>query len=406
MIKITFVGDIMIEPPVLKAAKQSDGTYNFDEVFAHAQTLFDEADLLIGNLETPIAGAEVGYTDDYFIFNAPDTFADAVKRAGFDMVATSNNHTFDRGYEGMMRTIKVLDEKGIGHHGTFLPGAHCPEAFYADVDGCKIAVIAYTYGVNPVKGVRYVTTGEYAGTVNLLRPETESIYQPGVFRKPDRIDKLFKMFDKEKRGRIKKALGLQYNYPRADDRLDKETMAPYVERFQCDIRTAKENADYVVFYPHVGGQFNPRPGAISEYVMDKAIEAGADAVIASHSHIVQKAKIRDGIPCMYSLGNFNMSPLSSLMLHEYLPDYGLAAHLYVEQGKLVKTTFSILKMVEKKGSQICAWPVDEYAKTLSSSLELEQLHSHVKEVYKTVTGTYLVGDVIQREYVLSENSAY
>ena len=117
--KITFVGDIMIEPPVLKAARQADGSYNFDEVFAHSQSLFDEADILIGNLETPMAGEEAVYTDDFYVFNAPDTYADAVKKAGFDMVATSNNHTYDRGYEGLKRTIKVLDEKGVSGQFSF-----------------------------------------------------------------------------------------------------------------------------------------------------------------------------------------------------------------------------------------------------------------------------------------------
>ena len=396
--KITLVGDIMIEPPVLKAARQKDGSYNFDEVFAHAQGLLDEADFLVGNLETPLAGEAAAYTQEYYVFNAPDAYADAVKKAGFDVVSTSNNHTYDRGYDGLERTIRVLDEKGIGHHGTFLPGGEHPEAFYAEVDGCKIAVIAYTYGVNSVGGKRWKTEGKYAGCVNLLRPETESIYQPGVFRGPTWVDKLFKKYDGEKRGRIKKALGMAAQYPRADDRLDKKTMAPYVEQFQSDIRKAKEKADIVIFYPHVGGQFNPRPGAISEYVMDKGLEAGADAIIASHSHMVQKGEMRQGVPCMYSLGNFNMSPLSSLYMEEAHPDYALAAHLYVEDKKIVKTTFSITKVVETKGSQVCAWPVDEYVKTLKTQQEKETLEKNVRWVYKMVTGDELQGEVIRREY--------
>ena len=396
--KITLVGDIMIEPPVLKAAKKADGSYDFYEVFEHTQSLFDEADFLVGNFETPLAGEEATYTQEYYVFNAPDAYADAVKKAGFDVVSTSNNHTYDRGYDGLERTIRVLDEKGIGHHGTFLPDGEKPEAFYADVDGCKIAVIAYTYGVNPVGSKRWKTEGKYAGCVNLLRPETESIYQPGVFRDEDWVDKLFKKMDREKRGRIKKKLGMTTQYPRADDRLDKKTMAPYVEKFQSDIRKAKEKADIVIFYPHVGGQFNPRPGAISEYVMDKGLEAGADAIIASHSHMVQKGEMRDGVPCMYSLGNFNMSPLSSLYIEEYHPDYGLATHLYVENKKIVKTTFSITKIVETKGSQVCAWPVDEYAKTLKTQQEKEALEKDVRWVYKMVTGTELQSEIIRREY--------
>ena len=78
--KITFIGDIMIEPPVLHGAKQPDGSYNFDAVFEKSQGLFDEADLLIGNLETPLAGEEALYTQHYYAFNAPDSYADYEER--------------------------------------------------------------------------------------------------------------------------------------------------------------------------------------------------------------------------------------------------------------------------------------------------------------------------------------
>ena len=397
--KITFTGDIMIEPPVLKAARQKDGSFDFYPIFAPAQKLLSEADLLIGNLETPLAGEAAGYTDDYYCFNAPDSYADAIKKAGFHMVSTANNHTLDRGFDGAERTIQVLDEKGIGHHGSFLLGTPRSEAWYTEVSGTKIAVVAYTYGTNyGDSGKHFWAEGDKRGTVNLLRPQTETVYQPGVYRDPDWVDKVFKFLDDEKRGRIKKHLpGLVHNYPRADDRLDKKTMAPYVEMFMSDLRKAKENADVVIFYPHMGGQFNPRPGAISEYVMDKGLEVGADAILASHAHMVQKAELRDGVPCAYSMGNFNMDPDSSLMVHEYLPDYGLAVHLYVEDKKIVKTTFSILKAVRKKKGQICAWPVDELYPTLNKK-EQELLLQDVRQMVKTVTGAEPDGEIICREY--------
>ena len=398
--KITVIGDIMIEPPVLKAAKQNDGTYCFDQVFAKAKNLFDEADLLIGNLETPLAGPEALYTQHYYAFNAPDDYADAIKKAGFHMVSTANNHTYDRGYEGADRTIRVLDEKGIAHHGSSLPGAPYREAAYLEKEGTTVAVVAYTYGTNHGgSGGKCLAEGERAGTVNLLRPQTETVYQTGVMRK-DWVDKLFPKMRGEKRGDIKKFFGMPSNYPRADDRLDKKTMAPYIERFQSDIRAAKEKADLVICYPHVGGQFNPRPGAISEYVVDKALQAGADAVLASHSHMLQKAVLRRGIPCAYSLGNFNMDPLSSLMLHEFLPDYGIAIHLYVENKKIVNTTFSILKMTRKKGGQTQTWPVDEFYATLEGK-EKTQLEADVAKIYQVVNECPPEGAIISREYPLT-----
>ena len=50
--KITFLGDIMAEPPVLKAAKRKNG-YDFRGVFAHTKNLLAQSDYVVGNLETP-----------------------------------------------------------------------------------------------------------------------------------------------------------------------------------------------------------------------------------------------------------------------------------------------------------------------------------------------------------------
>lgn len=399
--KITFLGDIMIEPPVLKAAKQPDGTYNFDGVFTHAQSLLDEADYVVGNLETPLAGEEVGYSKHHLAFNAPDAYVDAVMKAGIKLVSTSNNHAFDRGYEGMIRTIKVLDEKGIGHTGSFLPGTERPEAFYFELGGAKVAVIAYTYGTNyGGSGGECLAEGEYAGTVNLLRPQPESVYLPGVYRDKDWVDKVFKKLNPDEKGNIRKFLGMCASYPRDDDNLDKETMAPYVEQFQSDIRKAKEKADLVLFYPHVGGQFTLKPGHISRYVVDKAVEAGADAVIASHSHALHPAVIRDGVPCAYSLGNFNMNPLSFLAIPENVTEYGMALHLYVEDKKIQKVTFSIIKNYATPGSQISGYPIDELYKTLTTPEEKAKLEKDIQRVYGIVVGKVLKGDIIRREYEL------
>ena len=82
--KITFLGDIMCEPPVLAGAQQKDGSYNFDYVFARAQGLIDEADYVVGNLETPMCAKEMGYCNDFADFGCPEAMADALKDAGVD----------------------------------------------------------------------------------------------------------------------------------------------------------------------------------------------------------------------------------------------------------------------------------------------------------------------------------
>ena len=55
MKKITFFGDIMCEPSVLKAAKKGKD-YDFGFVFEGVRSLLKNTDCRIGNLETPMAG--------------------------------------------------------------------------------------------------------------------------------------------------------------------------------------------------------------------------------------------------------------------------------------------------------------------------------------------------------------
>ena len=134
--------------------------------------------------------------------------------------------------------------------------------------------------------------------------------------------------------------------------------------------------------------------------MDKALEAGADAVMASHSHMVQKAELRSGVPCAYSLGNFNMSPLSSLAMHENLSEYGLALHLYIEDKKIVKTTFSAILNYEKKGTQVSGYPVDALYAATTDPKEKQRLEKDIMKLYGTVTGKVLTGEIIRKEYEL------
>ena len=403
--KITFLADIMCEPPVLKAAKRRGGKYDFSGVFVHSKKLLSESDYVIGNLETPLAGKEAGYTNTHVSFNAPDEYADALIDAGVDLISTANNHTFDRGFEGMERTVRVLEEKGLAHTGSYLRSEQKPEAYYFERDGVKIAVIAYTFGTNfSSSGRRCLAEGEYAGTVNLLCPQEGSMYLPGELRAKNWVDRTFKKLkfikDANTAGNFKKLLGMTATYSRHDDRLEGKADTKYIEKMQEDIRLAKEKADLVMLYPHVGGQFNVKPGAFTEYVFDKALEAGADAIIGTHSHIPQRFEWRGAVPCSYCLGNFNMNPNSFLAMPEILTNYGYALHLYVEGKRIVKATFSMMKNYVNRDGQISSYPVDELYTSLKSKKAMEKLESEIKYLYSRVAGKVLTDPIVRREYDL------
>ena len=405
MKKITFLGDIMAEPPVLKAAKKKDGSYCFDGVFARVRPLLAKSDFVVGNLETPLAGEAAGYTRNHLGFNAPDEYADACKKAGINLLSTANNHTFDRGYDGMTRTIRVLEEKGIGHTGSFLPGTEREEAYYFELDGTKCAVICYTYGTNHGgSGGKYLAEGEYAGTVNLTRPQTEGSYLPGVLREKDWVDKLYQKLYPDVvpaddiKGNFKRLIGMESTYARADDHVAADLCAPYLAQLQADIRKAKEKADLVFVYPHNGGQFNAKPGEFSKYVVEKAVEAGADAVLCTHSHIPQRMERKGGAVVSYCLGNFNMNPESFLAMPKELTNYGYTVHFYVEDGKLVKTTFSMMKNYVEKDGQISSYPVWDPYDTLPEGKKKAALKKDITHLYGRITGKYQPDVPAQDEY--------
>jgi len=391
--KITVLGDVMCEPPILKASKRKDGSYNFDGMFEKVRPMLDEADYVIANLEFPFAGEEAEYTSGFFSFNAPDSFAKAAKDAGIDLVSTVNNHTLDRGFDGMTRTLKVLDDIGLPHTGSFLPEKGRENAYYFTVGDTKFALIAYTYTTNKRPGEN---DHKY---INFLKPFDMKSYLPEVEKKLFTwVDRRFKFLKGEVRSIIKMCVGLPPTIARADDYTDAEMTKPYIDVFVDDIKKAKENADFVICYPHIGGQFNLTPGEFSKYVVKTAFESGADAVLASHSHVVQEAGFADGKPYAYSLGNLNMSPNGITMVKKNLPEYGIALHLYMDGAKVTNMTFSIIKAIEKKGTQIVAWPVDELYKTLKTDAEKNLLTTQVKFVHKIVTGKEPDGEVFKKEY--------
>lgn len=116
--RLTFAGDLILLEDQIKRAYDGKN-YDFSPVFEYAEKYISSADLAVGVFEGPMAGEAAGYSagnfdDDKDLYlNFPDSFADAVKNAGFDLVTTANNHLLDKDVDGAMRTLDILDKKGL-----------------------------------------------------------------------------------------------------------------------------------------------------------------------------------------------------------------------------------------------------------------------------------------------------
>lgn len=106
ILTIAVVGDVMLGRGV---AQRLEG--DWESAFAEIQPGLREADLAIGNLESPLTTA--GRVGDGVDLRASPEAVAALSAGGFAMVSLANNHAMDGGRAGLAETIQVLDLAGI-----------------------------------------------------------------------------------------------------------------------------------------------------------------------------------------------------------------------------------------------------------------------------------------------------
>lgn len=403
LVKISFVGDIMCELPLLKASKIGTSVYDFDKVFKNVKGLIQESDYVVGNLETICAGEKFGLTNDLFSFNSPQSFVKSLKNSGINMVTTATNHSLDRGIEGLLENLNVLDSYNMKNIGTYRNQLERDRIFIEKFNDISIAFLNYTYGTNAhINGVELKSDEKFH--VNLMKSQKKELDRYNRYNRSRNIKRIiargfFKIIPLHKWISLKKKLGLKYNTAFQDNDLD-ELDAEYLQQIKQDITKAKNQADIVIMCMHSGGQFHPEPGQYSKYMMNFMDENGVDVVIGNHPHVVQKFEVfNNGMYGAYSLGNFSISPSSAYVLPDHLPEYSIMLHIYLSklEKKIKKIGFSILKIIESKDGSIEVYPIDElfYQENFETK---EQLEKDITTIYNTFTGLNRKIINIKREY--------
>jgi len=243
---------------------------------------FAAADVAVVNLETAVSLRGVPEDKEYTFRTEPTSLSYLRDHLGVDLVTVANNHSMDYGADAFVDTLDHLDEYGIAYVGG---GRNLKEAstpYIVEIQGRKIAVI----GASQVAP----TMGWYA---------TDS--RPGHF------------------------------------------MAYDTTLVNAAITAAKEICDFVVVYIHWGNELEPVPKPLQVNSARLMIEAGADAIIGSHPHVVQTFEIYNGKPIVYSLGNFlfNAKQPASAAAFLHLTDDGFRAEvvpLALSGGSAMKPT--------------------------------------------------------------------
>jgi poly-gamma-glutamate capsule biosynthesis protein CapA/YwtB (metallophosphatase superfamily) len=131
------------------AAASGRSGHDFGPMLAALQPVVSGADVAICHMETPVAPPGGPYWS-YPSFSVPPEIAQALAATGYDACTTASNHTYDRGAEGVTRTLDALDATGIRHAGSARTPQEAATTTLLDVDDVEVALISYTYGFNGI----------------------------------------------------------------------------------------------------------------------------------------------------------------------------------------------------------------------------------------------------------------
>lgn len=216
--------------------------------FAAFAAILKDADIRIGNLECVVATSGDA-ADKNFTFRAhPRTLA--ILKRHFDAVGIANNHSGDFGRDAFAEMLGLLNQQKIPHFGggKNLREAHTP--LIIERKGLRIALLAY----NEFMPRSFEADANAAG---IAWSENEQV-----------VD---------------------------------------------DIRRARSvyKADLVIPFMHWGWENELSAGERQRSLARIMIDAGADAVIGGHPHVIQDVEHYQGKPIIYSIGNFMIDALDN-----------------------------------------------------------------------------------------------
>ena len=339
---IAVTGDILMHLAVTNSGLQSDGSYNYDSIFQYIAPYVSEADYAVANLETTLAGSDMGYKySGYPAFNTPDEIVDALKKAGFSALLTANNHCYDTSEYGFLRTVRTVRSKGLTAMGT-RENVSDPVYTVADINGIKVGMVCYSYEGqpdNPTAGVVYMNKNALSSTCGQL---------------------------------INSFLGTQ------------------LDPFYLEVRgileqMKRDGAEATVMFIHWGIEYQTAPNAEQQQIAQQLCDMGFDVIVGGHPHVIQPVTLLTSrldpdqkTVCLYSTGN----AVSNQRIKEMDLKTG-----HTEDGMLLQFTFSKYSdgTVYLENADILPCWVD-LRTTPSTQYDIIPLDSTIRDQWQTAFG--------------------
>lgn len=246
-VSIIMVGDNLLHDRLYESGLKDDGSYNYDHLYKNTKDIIETYDIAIINQEVILGGTELELSG-YPLFNSGYEVADSLVDAGFDVICHATNHAIDQGYQGIENCLNYWDTTypNIGVIGINKSLEQQDRIYVKEVNGIKVAILNYTYGLN---GLNLPDSKPYI--VNML------------------------------------------------------TESKVVE----DITEAEKIADFTIVCPHWGSEYTHLEAEYQKNWVNIMVSNGADLIIGTHPHVIQPVKWEvsengnEGL-VYYSLGNY------------------------------------------------------------------------------------------------------
>lgn len=247
-LNLTVVGDFLFESPYYKSIENGDSK---DLYFNKVKSYFNDDDISIGNMEVVIGNDNMKISGDGYNFCAPSWIGPLVSSLDLEVLSTANNHSYDRGVEGINSTIDYFkNNTDIVTLGTEKQGNN-RKTRIIEKNGLKIGFSSFTLGTN-------------------IKPSKENVSLINYYKDP----------------------------------YTKEILKNQISE---EISYLKKNADIIVTLMHWGTEFTFYPNDEQKEMANYLNSLGADIIVGSHSHSIQPIEIigEDKKTLVYySLGNF------------------------------------------------------------------------------------------------------
>lgn len=238
--QLSFVGDMMFS----RGADLKGRHEGYDSFFKGATPIWQQSDIVVGNLETALSSPFVTKPKRWFKnphLSSDPAALEGLSQAGVDLLGLANNHAGDNDKAGILNALELMETRGISSVGAATNLADTFHYMLYEVNGITFGVLAVTditsmesYARENESGILTTKDDAYLGLVEEMAKET----------------------------------------------------------------------DVAIVYIHWGAEYRQQVAPRQTELGHQIVDAGADLVVGMHAHVVEPIEhYKEGL-ILYGLGNF------------------------------------------------------------------------------------------------------